>query len=297
MTVQEAIEEFLLACGADGLSTATVKWYRSLLGKMSVKIDNQELEITTTSQIRSYLIYLRKAGLSDDSVNGHTRALHRFFRWCATEYGQPNPMANIKYPKQLRSKLPKAVSIGDVIKLFEACDESPLGKRNKAILAFLLDTGCRAAGLRGLTLDALDMERRRAIVLEKGNELRTVFFNPDTALLLSAWLLERNPMSQYVFHSERGGQLSATGLRLLMERLKAKAGVTGRVNPHSFRHGFAREYILAGGDMGTLSRILGHKDIGTTQDHYAIFLTDELERLHQRFSPMNLIKPNEPDRS
>ena len=163
MTVQEAIEEFLLACGADGLSTATVKWYRSLLGKMSVKINNQELEITTTSQIRAYLIYLRKAGLSDDSVNGHTRALHRFFRWCATEYDQPNPMANIKYPKQLRSKLPKAVSIGDVIKLFEACDESPLAKRNKAILAFLLDTGCRAAGLRGLTLDAPGVRRLRAV--------------------------------------------------------------------------------------------------------------------------------------
>lgn len=289
MTVQEAIEEFILAAGADGLSRATVKWYTSLLGKLTVQIKNPELTAITTSQLRGYLIHLRKAGLSEESVHGHTRALHRFFKWCAAEYDVPNPMEHIKYPKQLKSKLPKAVSIGDVIKLFEACDESPLGKRDKAILAFLLDTGCRAAGLRGLTLDALDLERRRAIVLEKGNELRTVFFNEDSAALLSAWLLERNPTSEYVFHSERGGQLSATGLRLVMNRLKAKAGVTGRVNPHSFRHGFAREYILSGGDMGTLSRILGHKDIGTTQNHYAIFLTDELARLHERFSPMNLI--------
>ncbi len=137
------------------------------------------------------------------------------------------------------------------------------------------------------------MERHRAIVLEKGNELRTVFFNEASASLVRDWLMLRNPASPYVFQSERGGKLSATGLRLLMERLKAKAGVTGRVNPHSFRHGFAREYILSGGDMGTLSRILGHKDIQTTQDHYAIFLTDELARLHERFSPMNLIKGND----
>lgn len=291
MILQTAIEEFLLACGADGLSRATIRWYKSLLGTFTVKLNNPEQTTITTSQIRGYLMGLRNAGLSDESVSAHTRALHRFFRWTASEDGIPNPMqGKIKYPRPSKSKIPKAVSIGDVIKLMEACEDDPLGKRNKAILAFLLDTGCRNAGLRGLTMDALDMERGRAIVLEKGGELRTVFFNDDTAELLKGWLMERNPAALYVFHSERGGELSTTGLRLLIERLKVKAGVTGRVNPHSFRHGFAREYILAGGDMGTLSRILGHKDIETTHKHYAIFLTDELGRLHERFSPMNLIK-------
>jgi site-specific recombinase XerD len=293
MDTRTALEEFLLAAGADGLREKTLKWYRSLLGKLTVKLENPELTAITTSQIRSYLIDLRKAGLSEDTVHGHTRALHRFFRWCALEYDLPNPMGHIKYPKQPKPKLPKAVSIGDVIKLFEVCDDSPMGKRNKAILAFLLDTGCRAAGVCGLTLDALDLERQRAIVLEKGQELRTVFFNQATAGLLSAWLMVRNPASRFVFHAKSGGRLRTDSLGLLMQRLKARAGVTGRVNPHSFRHGFAREYILSGGDMGTLSRILGHKDIQTTQDHYAIFLTDELARAHERFSPMNLIKRNE----
>jgi site-specific recombinase XerD len=293
MTLQDAVEEFLLAGSADGLADTTLKWYASLLRKLTVTIHNPELTTITASQIRTYLRYLRTSGLSEDTLHGHTRALHRFFRWYSEETQTPNPMEHIKYPRQPKPKVPKAASIADVLKLFEVCGDSDVGKRNKAILAFLLDTGCRAAGLTSLTIDGLDMERRRAIVLEKGNELRTVFFSPATAELISAWLLVRNPASNYVFHSKTGRRMRADNLGMLLARLKKKAGVTGRVNPHSFRHGFAREYILSGGDMGTLSRILGHKDIQTTQNSYAIFLTDELARLHDRFSPMQQIKPRD----
>lgn len=256
-------------------------------------IDNPELALITASQIRSCLMRLRKEGLSEDTVNGYTRGYHKLFRMLNIEFGIPNPMVNIKYPRPPKAKIPKAVSIGDVIKLLDACDDSDLGKRDKAIVAFLIDTGCRNAGLRGLVMDALSMDSHRAIVLEKGNELRTVFFTVEAAAILSEWLLVRNPASPYVFHAEHGGKLSTTGLRLIMERLKKRAGVTGRVNPHSFRSGFAREYIRAGGDMGTLSRILGHKDISTTQNSYAIFLTDELARQHERFSPMHQLKKQE----
>lgn len=68
--------------------------------------------------------------------------------------------------------------------------------------------------------------------------------------------------------------------------IKQKAGIRGRVNPHSFRHGFAREYIRAGGDIVTLARLLGHENITTTAAFYAVFSDDELQEFHGRYSPM-----------
>ena len=294
MRIQRAVEEFLLACDANGRSEKTIVWYRSLLGRLALSFQTQEADAITTSELRQYIRSLRHGHYSDDTINAHIRAAHKLFKFLAEEFGHSNPMDGIEYPKMPRRKIPKACSIADVIKLMDACPDTPKGKRDKAIIAFLLDTGARAGGVCSLTVDGLDLERGRAIVVEKGDELLTHFFTEETKELIQAWLMVRRPVSPYVFYSMHTGQkLNSNALTILMGSLKEKAGVTGRVNPHSFRHGFAREYILAGGDMGTLSRILGHKDITTTQNSYAIFLTDELARAHDKFSPMKLIKKQE----
>ncbi len=61
----------------------------------------------------------------------------------------------------------------------------------------------------------------------------------------------------------------------------------GRVNPHAFRHAFAREFILNGGDIETVSQILRHTQITVTKEFYAVWSTEELKGEHDRFSPVS----------
>ena len=63
----------------------------------------------------------------------------------------------------------------------------------------------------------------------------------------------------------------------MLRRMGKRAGVSGRVNPHAFRHAFAREFMLNGGDIGTVSQILGHTQIAVTKQFYAVFSTEELK--------------------
>jgi hypothetical protein len=70
----------------------------------------------------------------------------------------------------------------------------------------------------------------------------------------------------------------------MLRRVGKRAGVKGRVNPHAFRHAFAREFILNGGDIGTVSQILGHAQISVTKQFYAVWTTEELKGEHDRFS-------------
>jgi integrase/recombinase XerD len=84
-----------------------------------------------------------------------------------------------------------------------------------------------------------------------------------------------------------GEGLTDSGIALILKRLKKRAGVTGRTNPHAFRHGFAREFILNGGDIVVLSKLLGHNNINTTAAFYAIFTEDELAGMHAKFSPLS----------
>ena len=301
MNFQDAVNEYLLSSQANGVSPATLKWYRSLLNKAAVHFGRQPLTDITPRHLREYIVELRthegkyidakqkppQAGrLSSSSVAGHVTALHAFFAWCSAEYAMPNPMANIARPKR-REPTPKAIAKNDFMKLFDATGEGAAGARDRAILAFLADSGVRMGGLITLSLDNLNIAQCWAIVNEKGGKARRVNFTRYTAGLIQRWLLFRVSSSESVFVSLTSGQaLTESGVNQILKRLKARAGVTGRVNAHSFRHAFAREYVLNGGDVVTLAKLLGHADINTTAAYYAVFTPDELAMLHERYSPM-----------
>jgi site-specific recombinase XerD len=73
-----------------------------------------------------------------------------------------------------------------------------------------------------------------------------------------------NTTHQEFFPSADGQPLSYSGLKQIIDRLRRKSGVT-RLHPHLFRHTFAVKYLMNGGDLITLQRILGHTTVQVTQ--------------------------------
>lgn len=305
MRVESAMTEFLMALEADGVRPATLKWYASLLSAFVSRFDGLELENVSTQMLRQYLVELRRrasrytaapqrpeitGGVSNETVRAHVRALRGFFAWCQREYRLPlNPMENIRQPKRV-SGPPKAISLEDVTALLAVCPDDPEGRRDRALIAFLLDTGIRAQTVFKLQLAQLDLERRRAFVQEKGQSTRSVYFTERTAALLASWLDFRPDVAKTVFCSLAphafGAPMTPTILNRMLKRRAAQAGIKGPANPHAFRHAYAREYLSNGGNLATLSRLMGHSDVKVTADYYAIFADDELANNHERFSPL-----------
>ena len=75
------------------------------------------------------------------------------------------------------------------------------------------------------------------------------------------------------------GPLDARGIQQVVRRLKTRVGIAGRCSPHSPRHNFARSYLVDGGDVFSLQRILGH----TTLDMVRRYV--ELAARHAAASP------------
>lgn len=298
ITVSAALDEFFVAMRADGLKDKTIAWYQWSLSVLVERFGAQPLDQITTKDLRHYILSLkdrpnRKNGrvaslhekLSLDSINGHVRCLHRFWSWCAAEYGIHNPMSSIKYPRKPEPK-PKPIRLDDLKAIFTAAGRSRSPARDRALIAFLIDTGCRAGGVVGLRLNDLDLELHRAIVDEKGGKTRAVYFTSWTRHLLEVWIEQIPKGCTHVFFNiETLQPLTVSGLRLLLKRLGQRAGVNGRVNPHSFRHAFAREYLAAGGDLSRLSKLMGHRDVTTTVRHYAIYNREEARLSHEQYSP------------
>lgn len=282
--LSESIEEFLLARRADGLAASTLSWYASMLNTFLEYLGDQPVAQVSTSQLRRYIVALRESDYAPDSIYAYIKALHALFRWAADEYSAPNPMRYIAYPKQPHAKMPRRAQDADIIKMLGVCGDDPQGRRDRAIIGFLTDTGCRAGGLVGLTLDRLELEQRRAFVMEKGERTRPVFFSAETADFLQEWLVVRHEGApDAVFYNLRQRKpLTPNGLLEILRRLGRTAGVTGPVNPHSFRHRFGVNFMLAGGDSGVLQQMLGHSDVETTIGRYGKFGNQELAAAHER---------------
>jgi integrase/recombinase XerC/integrase/recombinase XerD len=300
ITLQHALERFSIALLADGTSQRTVSNYALHLAQLPASLfpwlaerSRFSLQTTSTDDLRDYILWLKRfpnhrgGTFAQATVDDYIRTMHRFFKWCAEEYGAHNPMHRIAYPKMAEPAI-KTVTLDDVHKLLAACDESPAGIRNRAIILFLLDTGCRAAGLCGLSIAELDMNSRRAAVTEKGAKTRGIFFGDETHMALEKWLSVRSSVSPLFHHSRAPySALTVNGLRIILAKLGKRAGVTGSINPHAFRHTFATLYAINGGDIASLQAQLGHRDLATTVRNYVHFSDDDMRDKHKKYSPIS----------
>lgn len=290
-----SISAFLLSCRAAGLASKTVTWYAANLRAFALFArDRDWLDPDTCRQFIVNLsscdtLYadhpyrLPKAGrYSVYTLRARLRSLKRFFNWLFEEGRiNTNPARLLRMPRTPRL-LPRGISTCDFERLLAATDSD----RDAALLLVLRDTGCRSAEIAGLRVRDVDIGKGIAVVIGKGGQERFTFLSPLTCKALKKWLGVRAGLApdDPVFVTAKGPFRPCT-LNEVLRRLASKAGVTGRVNPHSFRHAFARDWLLSGGDLVSLSHILGHVDIQTTRI-YASFATAELQEMHRRHSPL-----------
>jgi integrase/recombinase XerD len=207
--------------------------------------------------------------------------------------------------ERVRSNVEAPKSDGKVIEiftddqlrcLFVACQKEhfpELVARDKAIIAVLLDTGIRAQELTGLKLRdmVLTQDESYLKVLGKGRKEREVGIGNKARLAIQRYTHQyrrASPDFPYVFVSRKREQFTPGGLDQLLGRLERWSGIHGvRCSAHTFRHTFAVNYLLAGGDIYALSRLLGHGDTKTTEIYLRAMKQSQVRKAS--FSLLDLI--------
>jgi len=311
LTVAAAYELFITDRLNRGVKPVTLKWYEVRLRPLLERYGNYPVNTLTLGDLRAYIISLREqaelfaSGRSRHpavpgqrslwTVRGHVQALRSFFKWVYEEsecglIPAKNPGLRLKSPMP-PIRRDNAVDPDVVKKMFVAAGKSQEGIRNRAFLAMLWDTGARLSEVLGLRLADVDMRRRRAMVIGKFDKARYVPFTPITADLIQQWLSIRPKGGSNLFCSlgnTPGKPLTMSGVYWMIRRLKKKAGLEDdtRANPHAFRHGFARQFRRAGGNLWDLKEILGHTHIDITIGFYAVADEERIAKIHEQFSPM-----------
>ncbi|WP_179292180.1 tyrosine-type recombinase/integrase [Paenibacillus campinasensis] len=139
-----------------------------------------------------------------------------------------------------------------------------LGFRDYALLTLLFDTGLRINEALNMTVGDLNGANRTITVradIAKNGMSRSVPIGNRTAEILTALAQEnqkeftrRSPSNLFLSNSANPLTYNQAYERIRLHG--ARAGITGvRVSPHTFRHTFAKLYLMNGGDLFSLQKI------------------------------------------
>jgi site-specific recombinase XerD len=135
--------------------------------------------------------------------------------------------------------------------------------QHKLILMFLYYGGLRLHELLNLKWEDLDLERKVIMLrIAKGEHQRIVFLHDKIIETLNIFNLKKEGL---IFISNRDKKYSEESIQQITRQAAERAGIKKRVTPHTLRHSFATHLLEAGADIRDIQKLLGHKNLQTTQ--------------------------------
>ena len=278
------IKYYLGAKKIDGLSERTLKNYKANLESFAAKVEKSAAKITT-DDIRGYIAYLDETRhLKETSLQTHINTLRAFFGWLHTEEKiKKNPMSKIKSIKIDKVGARQALTVEELERLRDAC----VTYREKALIEFLVSSGCRLSEVAQLSASDLDLMSRSVQVTGKGDKDRVVFFSIRARLMIEEYMMQRKGGTGLFVSSKAPYEpLKPRAIQRIIRAISERAGLEKHVHPHLLRHTFATHALNGGMDVTVIQKLLGHEDVSTTQI-YAEMSDETIKHQYNKYVAAN----------
>ncbi len=316
------IDDFMSYCQSKRLSVKTMRSYEQTL-RLFAKYLEEKKNIQSTKEVKrediqQYIIYLQERGkytivsnenslewnrphnrndyskpIKNGTINNYIRNLKVYFNFMEDNYIiKNNPVLKIKFIKSQRKK--KAfIKDMEFYKLLKCLDTTKYCEyRDYIIIQLVFDTGMRIGETLEIDVTTdLDLDNR-AINLRadttKGKAARTVFFSVKMNEELKRWIKfkDRYIESNLLFPVQlRDKPLLVNNFEKNYRKYCERVGIE-ECSPHGLRNNFAKRFLMSGGDIYTLSKILGHSSVKVTEECYLDFEDEDIRKCYQRYSPL-----------
>lgn len=284
LDLQAAADEYLgwLQLEANR-SPNTIRAYsgelRRLAGFLAARGHSLRLEDLRHEDLRAYQRHLAGALASPASRARALVAIRSWLRWLAKEQLVRQDLSNGVTLPRVEQRLPRPLPPEELSRLLASLPSgTPIERRDRALVHFLISTGCRIS--EALQLDRTDVPRqgRRLVVTGKGSKQRSVYLTDDAKAAMDEYLESREDTSMALFvnydPSAQPGddrRLTPAGARHVVRRLRRALGTWSFRSPHVARHTAATSLLeVTGGDVRLVQEVLGHANLNTLQGYTKI---------------------------
>ena len=298
------IKQFLAAKIAKGCTMRTIKYYGDTIPRTLESI-GKPYDKVTADDIRLYIAKrIHTDKVSKTTVNNERRNLSSFYTWLQTEeILLKNPMSKVEVLKEQKKKK-TAYSLIDAERLRNACQTN----REKAIIEILSSTWCRASEV--VMIRWSEISGTSVVIHGKGQKDRICYLNARALLAIENYRAERKDNNPYVFPRAAGAgdirnfakgrqrkkesswymdaalvdperHMDYSSLGDIVRTIGKRAGVE-KCHPHRFRRTGATLALRSGMPLTTVSKLLGHESIETTQIYLDIS-DEDLKQAHEKY--------------
>ncbi len=287
----DAFADFLEKCRAKNLSEKTLniytvhfKFFREYLSDPDKKASD-----ITEDTLEGFILYLQNRDCNDITVQSYMRGV-RCFCYYLMEEG---------YLQRFKIKLPKADK-----RIKETYTDAELKKLLKkpnvktcefneyktwVFSNYLLATGNRISTVLSLQIKDLDFENETIQLNKcKNRKAQIVPMASSLKVILKEYLTYRKGSpDDYVFCNSYGGKGDIRSYQEMLAKYNRKRGVS-KTSAHLYRHTFAKRWILNGGDIFRLQKLLGHSNLDIVKEYVNMFGRD-LTKDYTSFNPLDTL--------
>ena len=238
-------------------------------------VDIELLRSVTVTDLYAFIVFCKDERLNDTSTRARKiSSLRSFFKYLNEKVHliESNPANGLNSPK-LRKTLPVHLTLDQSLELLRAVD-GPNKERDYCILTLFLNCGMRLSEL--CSINYTDIKPDSSLkILGKGNKERMVFLNDACKAAIDNYMkvrpadqVKREDRYALFLSSTRHSRISPKTVQFIVKKYIDKAGLDGQhFSTHKLRHTAATlMYQMGGVDVRVLKEVLGHENIGNTQN-------------------------------
>lgn len=292
ITVKEYHENYLINCKVRNLAEKTLKLYQEHFDMFLLYLKKENISDILLSSVNSkiidgFILYLRERGIRDTTVNSYMRDIRAFFYFCMED--EQLPRFKIKLPKADK-RIKETYTDAELAILLKKPDIKKVDFTEYKMWVFsnyLLATGNRISSILELKIKDLDFDNC-LIQVDKTKNRKSQIIPMSKALsgILREYLLYRKgEEDEYVFCNCYGKKAELRTYQNMLYKYNRNRGVQ-KTSAHLYRHTFAKKWILNGGDIFRLQKILGHSDLTVVREYVNMFSKD-LSIDFELFNPLD----------
>lgn len=277
LTFKEGCEMYLENCRQRNLREGTINHYKQSYTRFYKYFDPElPIESIDGKAYKDYIMHLKSTLTNDVSINSYLRDFITTMHFLMNE-------GYIPYFKMQAIKVDKnhiETYTEDELQLLL---KKPNIRKCKFIeyqawvmTNFLFCTGVRQRSLMNIKIKDIDFDNKIIYVnVTKNRKPLLVPINQTIASILIEFLHYRQHKSQddYLFCNVYGQQLVKSTCYHMIYEYNKKRGVE-TTGIHRYRHTFAKYWIINGGNVVSLSQLLGHSKLDITQNYVNLLVSD-----------------------
>ncbi len=274
------------------VSSSTLSSYRRDLEKFFeylLKRKVTDAKKVNKTEILTYLLQMQKMGKKTATVSRSLASLRSYFGFLnRSGIIKKDPTSGVDSPRA-EKKLPDILTADEINRLLLAPDSKEVkGMRDRAMLELLYATGIRASELVNLNMTDLNLDmgflhcktgKERVIPL--GSIAKSALYE---YVAKARELLVKEPDEKSLFVNVNGKRITRQGFWKIVKSYKDVADIKRDITPHTLRHSFAAHLLENGADLKSISEMLGHSDVSSTQV-YSKIMKNKIREVYQKAHP------------